>query len=92
MARVAGDFEECNQRPLLLAGNGTSDALDATGTPFVLQARPSDNRYELCQRSLTLPGAVLGEAYLGCGISRNWVVLTNEAAFAMAGSLLCAFD
>jgi hypothetical protein len=92
VARVGGDFEECNQRPLLLAGNGTTDALDASGTPYVLQARPSDNRYELCQRSSTMPGTVLGEAYLGCGISRNWVVLTSEAAFAMEGSLLCAID
>ena len=92
VTRVAGRFEECHQRPLLLAGNGTTDWLDGGGTPYWMQAQPTDYRYELCRRPSALPGAVLGEAYLGCGISRNWVVLTSEAAVAMAGSLVCAFD
>lgn len=90
--RADDGFQECNQQPLLRAGDGTFDALDASGTPYVRQAQAPDTRYELCKLPSVMPGAVLGEAYLSCGIARNWVALTSEAVFAMTGSVTCAYD
>jgi hypothetical protein len=90
--RVGGTFQECNQQPMLLAGDGWSDALDENGTPYSRQPSPPDDRYRLCKWPSVMPGPVLGEAHLTCGIARNWVVMTNEAVFSMAGGLFCAID
>lgn len=87
-----GGFSSCMQRPALVAGTPPSDALGANGTAYSRQSMPPNNEYQPCKWPAAIGGTVLGEAYVACGISRNWMVLTPERIRAMNGRPFCALD
>ncbi len=85
-------FSSCTQQPALVAGTPPLDALDANGTAYSRQALGPNPAYEPCRWPGTIDGPVLGEAYITCGLARNWTLLTRDRLLAMHGSMSCVVD
>jgi hypothetical protein len=86
------DFDEptlCGHEPPFRGGDGLLDALDENG--FVYSNQRLEQGYSPCRWPDPIPD-VIGESYLDCGASRNWLVLTRQSLLSMHGALRCVLD
>jgi hypothetical protein len=79
----------CSHSPGLVAGDGYRNAVDENGFVYLRELRPGG--YSACRWPDAL-SPLIGEGYLNCGITSNWIGLTSQHLLGLSGPPFCALD